>query len=40
MLVTILLHNAISEIGNEALRNGYVGRIAGIDVFENANIGY
>ena len=30
--------NAISEIGNEALRNGYVGRIAGIDVFENANI--
>jgi hypothetical protein len=30
--------SAISEIGNEALRNGYVGRIAGIDVFENANI--
>jgi N4-gp56 family major capsid protein len=30
--------NAISDIGNEALRNGYVGRIAGIDVFENANI--
>ena len=29
---------AISEIGNEALRNGYIGRIAGIDVFENANI--
>lgn len=29
---------AISEIGNEALRNGYIGRIAGIDIFENANI--
>jgi hypothetical protein len=30
--------NALSEIGNEALRNGYVGRVAGIDIFENANI--
>ena len=30
--------NAISEIGNEALRNGFVGRVAGIDIFENANI--
>jgi N4-gp56 family major capsid protein len=29
---------AISDIGNEALRNGYIGRIAGIDIFENANI--
>ena len=29
---------ALSEIGNEALRNGYIGRIAGIDVFENANL--
>jgi hypothetical protein len=29
---------AMSEIGNEALRNGYIGRIAGIDVFENANL--
>ena len=29
---------AISEVGNEALRNGYIGRIAGIDVFENANL--
>jgi len=29
---------AVSEIGNEALRNGYIGRIAGIDVFENANL--
>jgi N4-gp56 family major capsid protein len=29
---------SVSEIGNEALRNGYVGRIAGIDIFENANI--
>ncbi len=31
--------SAISEIGNEALRNGFVGRVAGIDIFENANIG-
>ena len=30
--------SAISEIGNEALRNGYIGKIAGIDVFENANL--
>ena len=30
--------NAISDIGNEALRNGFVGRVAGIDIFENANI--
>ena len=29
---------AVSEIGNEALKNGYIGRIAGIDVFENANL--
>ena len=29
---------AMSEIGNEALRNGFIGRIAGIDVFENANL--
>ena len=29
---------AMSEIGNEAFRNGYIGRIAGIDVFENANL--
>ena len=29
---------AISELGNEALRNGYIGKIAGIDVFENANL--
>ena len=30
--------HALSEIGNEALINGYVGRVAGIDIFENANI--
>ena len=30
--------HAISDIGNEALTNGYVGRVAGIDIFENANI--
>ena len=29
---------AITDIGNEALRNGYIGRLAGIDIFENANI--
>ena len=29
---------AISDIGNEALRNGYIGRLAGIDIFENSNI--
>jgi len=28
---------AISNVGNEALTNGYIGRIAGIDVFEDAN---
>jgi hypothetical protein len=31
---------ALSDIGNEALRNGFVGRVAGIDIFENANISY
>ena len=30
--------SAISEIGNRALMDGYIGRIAGIDVFENANL--
>ena len=30
--------SAISDIGNKALMDGYIGRIAGIDVFENANI--
>ena len=30
--------NAISDKGNQALNDGFVGRIAGIDVFENANI--
>ena len=28
----------ISDVGNEALLNGYIGRLAGIDIFENANI--
>jgi len=28
---------ALSNVGNEALTNGYIGRIAGIDVFEDAN---
>ena len=30
--------NALSDIGNETLRNGYVGTVFGIDLFENANI--
>ena len=30
--------SAISDIGNKALMDWYSGRIAGIDVFENANI--
>lgn len=30
--------NALSEIGNRALIDGFVGRVAGIDIFENANI--
>ena len=28
---------ALSDIGNEALRNGYIGTIAGISLFEDAN---
>lgn len=31
---------AYSEVANEAMRNGYVGRLAGIDVFETSNIDY
>jgi len=30
--------NAISDVGNQAMRDGFVGRVAGIDVYENANI--
>jgi len=30
--------NAISDKGNQAFNDGFIGRIAGIDVFENANI--
>jgi len=30
--------SAISDLGNEALRLGYVGQIAGVQIFENANI--
>jgi len=30
--------NAMSDIANETLRNGYVGTVFGIDLFENANI--
>jgi len=30
--------NAVSELGNQALKDGFIARIAGIDVFENANI--
>jgi len=30
--------NAISDLGNEALRNGFVGTVAGVQIFENSNI--
>lgn len=30
--------NAISDVGNQAMRDGFIGRVAGIDVYENANI--
>ena len=30
--------NAISDVGNQAMRDGFVGRVAGIDVYENANL--
>jgi hypothetical protein len=30
--------NAVSEVGNQAMKDGFVGRVAGIDVYENANI--
>ena len=30
--------SSLSEIGNKALMDGYIGKVAGIDVFENANI--
>ena len=30
--------NAISDVGNQAMRDGFIGRVAGIDVYENANL--
>lgn len=30
--------NAISDIGNEILRNNFIGTVAGVQIFENANI--
>ncbi len=30
--------NAVSDLGNEALRSGYVGTVAGVQIFENSNI--
>ena len=30
--------NAISDLGNEALRNGFIGTVAGVQIFENSNI--
>jgi len=30
--------NAMSDAGNETLRNGYAGTVFGIDLFENANL--
>ena len=29
---------AISDLGNDVLRNGYIGTVAGIDVYEDANL--
>ena len=30
--------NAVSDLGNEALRNGFIGTVAGVQIFENSNI--
>jgi len=30
--------NAISDVGNQAMKDGFIGRVAGIDVYENANL--
>jgi hypothetical protein len=30
--------NALSEIGNQAVRDGFIGTVAGVQIFENANI--
>jgi hypothetical protein len=30
--------NALSDIGNQALRDGFIGTVAGVQIFENANI--
>jgi N4-gp56 family major capsid protein len=30
--------NAISEAGNEAMRSGFIGNVAGVQIFENSNI--
>jgi len=30
--------NAVSDLGNEALRSGYVATVAGVQIFENSNI--
>jgi hypothetical protein len=30
--------SAISDVGNQAMRDGFIGKVAGIEVYENANI--
>jgi hypothetical protein len=30
--------SAVSEVGNQAMRDGFIGKVAGIEVYENANI--
>lgn len=30
--------NAVSDLGNEALRSGFVANVAGVQIFENSNI--
>ena len=37
-LTNTFASGTLSDVGNEAMRNGYVGSIAGIDVYESANV--
>ena len=30
--------SAVSDVGNQAMRDGFIGKVAGIEVYENANI--
>lgn len=37
-LTNTFASGTLSDVGNEAMRNGYVGSIAGIDIYESANV--